>query len=185
MDRRIVRHAGWLALCYVTVGAQTCQRAVTVIHHYELSACPESSFAVGDRLENSEYSLRRNEENAPMCRDFTRYKFMDRPTASAMSIRLNRGRRCTLDVAYEYVAFGPKRAGESDRWPMQDDLADVAAQLALHGSPVIAIVPAKTVTTFDNWTDVAHYCRKPGTSADSLSVGGAASARSASGLTWP
>jgi hypothetical protein len=164
------RQVAIVALCYGALGAQrSCgMDEVTVVRRYGLSACPGANFSFPDSTGDSVYVMRSVTEHPPLCPGVKTYEFADRPAVSHMSVRLNRGGSCSLDVGYRYITMTNTK-DHSGIEAEQDNFADIAAGTVFGPSEMTVIPPArKTVVRFESWKDRETWCAQTASAAKNL-----------------
>jgi hypothetical protein len=138
-----------------------CGRAVTVVHRFDLPACPPDSFRLPDVVRRDTLRLTGGSPSN-LCPEAREYTLGRRDGGARFDVRLMRGPRCALDVAGHYFASGwfgglgakPNRDMEVSIKPH----IEAVAGLVLEGSGIRPEVPASRVASLMSDADRLQWC---------------------------
>lgn len=157
-----------LALCLVTM-AHTCGTAYNVVRRYHLPASPDTTFVLPVTAEDAGYELSSqipHQYQVPTpCVEFRVYRLSLGGELGYFSLRLNRERQFSVDVAYGYInagTVGPLGGRKPDDQKEQRAAywADIAARVAMKGSGMAPDLPPDTVVRLQGSKEIERWCSR-------------------------
>ena len=130
-----------------------CGSSAYVMHRYELPMCPEVAFTFPRSARHGPYRLVAVSTTA-RCAGLTTYELTRANRGGLLmtpTVRLNRGRRCSLDVVYGDLP-------EADRAEELARTADTVAGILLKGSNVAPVLPAAMTERLQSFRELEEWC---------------------------